>query len=348
MARILQISFISVLLVAVGILTAYARESYYIYNSRQPHHYLSVSIGTGEANNIKRASRDNRDSIQTRAGAAVNLSLHYEVQYRSWMFGVAITGEYQHLRDAAPSAKGNKIAFTDTETRKYNDPHFQEQDPITYYYDYSGYIELSHTVHGAVSLYVGKEFIYNLYAIAGAKLSVPIYKAYNVQAQISTRVHYHQAMSEIKPDLLEGSGQQEDVLREYGVFREQEYEKSFSYKDYAYKDYVRVAPYAEFGWYIPTLWQKTRLRTGLYATYGFCLQKTSKHAYPLADYSDVCKEYGAGQSTQMLQNAIFWHPLIESSKYKSVPDNFEIGAKLTILFDVTVEKKICKCYPFWK
>lgn len=266
------------------------------------------------------------------------MGLHYEVQCHSWIFGMSLEAQYQYLRDRlAP--------FTDTpddSIRIYNiqEPGWPEyQDEIVYKYEYSDYLETSH--HGSVSLsiYGGKEFINAMYLLLGAKLTIPIpaITSYRVDATLRTSARYSWAIEDLR-DLGLFSAEE---LHDYGVFNEQPYSKSIQSSSDDIR-IVRIAPFVEVGYNIHLPADKTKMRVGVYGTYGFRLGKNPKNQ--LADYTAVKREWGRDiQSPEMLQETIQWNPLDQSDRYATLPHNLEIGAKLTILFDVTTQKQICRC-----
>lgn len=339
----LYVSTICLLLVCNISICAQENESAYnTYVGRKPKHYLAVSLAGGEANNLT-------DTIKHLAGAGANLGLHYEVQYRSWIFGMNIEAQYQYLRDRMNPFVDNEEAF-----RVYEivDPLWSMpfQDTILYKYVYEDYLEQGHHGSVAFSVYGGKEFTEGVYVLLGAKFTLPIITSYNVQTIFFTSVRYSFGIEDLR-DL--GIFDDND-LHDYGVFDDQQY----SYHS-TYRDYIRIAPFVELGYNIPIRAKKTKMRIGVYGSYGFRLGESPKSV--LANYDEVDKTWGreglrieAGngetrlgqQSPAMIQRTIKWNPLNQSNRYKSLPQNLEVGVKFTVLFDVTTEKKICNCYYF--
>ncbi len=328
MATRLQRLFVSLLcLLLAGNICAQAdHSSYRTYAGRLPRHYLGISLGGGEANNIT-------DTVKHLGGAGAGIGLHYEVQYRSWIFGISLEAQYQYLRDRLQNP------FTDTEDalRVYDiiEPGWPVfQDSIAYKYEYSDYLETGHHGSVAFSVYGGKEFSNAMYLLLGVKVTMPVLTSYRANATLRTSARYSWAIE----DLRDLGLFQEDELHDYGVFDEHTYQKP----TLSYSDYIRIAPFVEWGYNIPLPADKTKMRVGVYGTYGFRLGENPKN--PLANYDKVKREWGRNiQSTQMLQETIQWTPLAHSDRYASLPHNLEIGAKLTILFDVTMQKQICHC-----
>lgn len=326
MGRKQHILSVSLACLIGSLLPLHAQGGFHPSASRQPRHYLALSFGGGEASNILTTSTD---SVRPLLGAAAHLSLHYEVQYRSWLFGIAAEGQYQYLRDEALTP------FADVEQRQYTDPLFGEHDLVNYAWCYSRYTQQHTVLHAAVSLYVGREFAQYFYALVGARFSYPLYASYDVQADLGTRIFFRNAIQDVSSDLFT-SEEVKARLYNYGVFEQRPYTYRASYTEY-----MRLSPFAEVGGYVPLPNPKTRLRIGLYAAYAVRLGSKENNA--LTDYSAVARDYGAVQSPQMLQQTLRWSPLLQSDRYTSLPHNLEVGARLTFLFDVTIQKRICKC-----
>ena len=326
-------------------------RSYNTYAGRKPRHYLGISLGGGEANNFGKADTL-IGSVKHLGGAGAGFGLHYEVQQCSWIYGISLEAQYQYLH--------NRLSpFSDYDSendsiRVYNvsDPNLWPepfQDSVVYKYAHSYYSETSHHGSVAFSIYGGKELTEDIYLLLGVKVTIPIQSWYHVQDSMSTSARYTWAIE----DLKDMGMLNDDELHDYGVFGKEEY----TYRS-KYREYARIAPFIELGYNIPLRANKTKMRVGVYGTYGFRLGKSPKR--PLVDYSspnldkewgreiynDNGQKIGGHQSTQMLQEAIKWNPVTQSKWYTSLPHNLEVGAKLTILFDVTTEKKVCNCSRF--
>ena len=316
-------------------------RSYNTYAGRKPRHYLGISLGGGEANNLGKTDTL-IGTIKHLGGAGAGFALHYEMQQCSWIVGLSLEAQYQYLR--------NRLSpFSDYDSendsiRVYNvfdadlwpEPF---QDSVVYKYAHSYYSETAHHGSVALSIYGGKELTEDIYLLLGVKVTIPLPKSrYHVQDSMSTSARYTWAIEDLKNMGMLN----DDELHGYGVFEKKEY----TYHG-TYQEYVRIAPFIELGYNIPLRANKTKMRVGVYGTYGFRLGKSPK--LPLVDYSseDLDREWGQEhQSTQMLQDAIKWNPVTQTKWYTSLPHNLEVGAKLTILFDVTTEKKICNCSRF--
>lgn len=315
-------------------LSAQEVESVYnTYSGRKPRHYMTISVGGGEANNFGKHINAPTDTITHLGGAAANVGLHYEVQRCLWIFGIGVEAQYQYLRDRLSpftEMEDSLRVYTVVE-EGWPDPFL---DSIAYSYRYADYRESGHHGSVAVSIYGGKEFMEAIYLLLGVKLTIPIQSWYDVAARISTSARYSWAID----DLTSMGVFNDDELQAYGVFKEQEYNYHSTYKE----SYLRVAPFFELGYNIPLRAAKTKMRVGVYGSYGFRIGTNPGNK--LSDYSNVNKNWGDAQTTEMLDKKIKWSPLNRSNRYKSPPQNLEVGVKFTVLFDVTTEKKICNCY----
>lgn len=325
-------------------------RSYNTYAGRKPRHYLGISLSGGEANNLGKTDTL-IGTIKHLGGAGAGFGLHYERQQCSWIVGFSVEAQYQYLRDRLNH-------FTDQPSqdsaRIYNiiDPLWPDAftDEYSYTYEHSHYIERGHYGSGAFSIYGGREITEDIYLLLGVKVTVSLQSWYHVLDSMST------SASNIvtQEDLKDMGAFNDDELHDYGVFGKEEY----TYHN-KYRDYVRIAPFVELGYNIPLRANKTKMRVGIYGTYGFRLGESDKK--DLIDYEQVKRTWGrvgydmedekgniikGVQSTQMLQETIKWNPVTQSKWYKSLPHNLEVGAKLTILFDVTTEKKVCNCSRF--
>lgn len=352
MATRLQKWYVSTLclLFACNLLAQKSEPVYNTYAGRKPRHYIAVSIGGGEANNFGKHANSPADTIKHLGGAGANFGLHYEIQRRSWIFGVGVEAQYQYLHDRLSpftEMEDSLRAYTIVEAG-WPEPYL---DSIAYSYRYADYKESGHHGSVAVSIYGGKEFMEAIYLLLGVKLTIPIQSWYDVAARISTSARYSWAID----DLTSMGVFNDDELQAYGVFKEQEYNYHSTYKE----SYLRVAPFFELGYNIPLRAAKTKMRVGVYGSYGFRIGTNPGNR--LSNYSEVDKNWGSGQpitrakadgstityagpqSANMLAQTVTWSPLNHSDRYKSIPQNLEVGAKLTVLFDVTTEKKICNC-----
>lgn len=288
---------------------AYA-EYYNTVNGRTSH-YLGVSVGGGEACNLS-----GKPMVVHRAGGAANLRLNYEVQWRNWIFGLGVEAQYQYLRDTVAQ-------FMDTEMRVDIDG-----EQVEYGYGYTSYHEHSHNMNVAVPVYFGYNFKHGIYALTGATFSIPLYSEYNTMAQMFTQGDYGW---DIEPVRSEGNND----FSVLGYYPEQSYSQRAHYSDF-----MRVAAMLEIGAWLPVEAKKTKIRMGLYGMYGFRLGTSQQ--LDLADYSAIDKNPFT-QTQSNLQQNIRWNPLNQSKTYITLPGNLEVGLRLTLLFDVTVQKSICRC-----
>lgn len=288
---------------------------YYNSLSGKAHHYLGISLGGGEANNAGKTLYNLAIPVSHIGGAAAGLSLLYEVQYHGWIIGLGIEGQYQYLRDTVAD-------FVDADARIDRDG-----EAVMYGYAYHRYHETDHVAGIAVPVYFGKNFGNWVYALFGAKFSMPLWAQYNVQTDMATQGEYAWNIDPVRSDA-------NNDFSTLGYYKKLPY----AYAN-TYQEYMRVAVTAEVGANIPIPAKKARLRAGIYGVYGFRLGQSND--YNLADYSKVDKN-PLTQSLADLQRNITWNAS-NTSHINSLPGNLEVGVKLTVLFDVTIEKPICKC-----
>ncbi len=335
--------FVSVLCVWFAVSGVPARNRYHSMLNPS-NHYLAVSLGGGEANNIR---VHKADSVANQAGGAAHLALHYEWRKKAWILGLGVEAQYQFLHDKMLSVP---LADSEQDLRHYRPTmqigettiDFGEAD-WNYVYTYQQYHERVHTASCAFALYAGYTFAESWYVLAGAKFSLPLYASYRVETTLQTDAHDDREDNPIRElyDMMDLTDEDRRTgLAAYGIYDSHTY----SYQS-TYREYLRIAPMVEAGYYLPTPWKKNRLRLGVYVTYGFRLGKTATDHF--ADYSKIDKEWGNDhQSIEKLQNTIAWNPLVRSDRYaSSLPNNLEVGARLTFLFDVTHTPKICMCEP---
>ncbi len=329
--------FVSLFCLCIAVSGVQARDRYAsILNPSN--HYLAVSVGGGEANNMR---LHKADSVTNHAGAAAHLALHYEWHKKAWILGMSVEAQYRFLHDEMSPLTDNERVRTYQLKMKVDEETIDlgKQD-FVYSYTYQQYDEQVHSAACAFSLYAGYTFAESWYVWAGAKFSFPVYSSYKVETKLMTDAHYEGEIETMRElyDMMDMSEEERiSGLAAYGIYDSHAY----SYQS-TYKEYIQIAPMVEVGYYLPTPWKKNRLRLGVYASYGIRLGKTSDH---FANYENVDREWGNDhQSIDNLQNTIEWRPLVRSDRYKSsLPHNLEVGVHLTFLFDVTHTPKYCMC-----
>lgn len=306
---------VSVLLL-VGMYVSPVRAEYYNSLTGKAHHYIGLSLGGGESNNMGRGSSD-RYVLTHIAGAGANVSLQYEVQYRSWIFGIGVAGQYHYLRDTL-------VNFIESDARI-----DRNGESVDYGYVYRGYRESDHVAGVSADVYVGKNIGERVYVLLGAKFSLPLWSRYTMDTRMLTQGDYAWDIEPVRS--VDGND-----FSVFGYYPEDSYSHTEEYEEH-----MRIAATGEVGANIPVRHAKSRLRAGLYATYGFRLGQSLN--YPLVDYSGIDKN-AATQSLADMQKNIRWHALNTSSvTYNALPQHLEVGVRLTWLFDVTIEKKTCNC-----
>lgn len=273
-------------------------------------HYLGLSIGGGEANRI----RINTDALRNKAGGAASFAFHYEMQYRSWMWGLGVEGTFQHLHDQV-------LPFSDSFTRLDMDG-----DEVNYAYVYTAYGEKSQTANLRIPIYFGMNFS-KVYTMIGVRLEIPIWSQYAVVADMYTQGTYPWSITPVVSDGI-------NDFSSLGFYPTNTYTYVNTYEEKLY-----IAPFIEVGYeFFRT--DKVNMRVGAYAAYALPIVTGEK--VPLADYSAI----DINPRTQNLENLkqqIRWNPLVQSDKYPDTPYKLEVGVKLTMLFNVTADNHKCMC-----
>lgn len=313
MKRTLLRSYYKALLLLLGLSFASwvnAQSEYYSVSSNKLTHYLGLSIGGGEANRI----RINTDALRNKAGGAASFAFHYEMQYRSWMWGLGVEGTFQHLHDQV-------LPFSDSFTRLDMDG-----DEVNYAYIYTAYGEKSQTANLRIPIYFGMNFS-KVYTMIGVRLEIPIWSQYAVVADMYTQGTYPWSITPVVSDGI-------NDFSSLGFYPTNTYTYVNTYEEKLY-----IAPFIEVGYeFFRT--DKVNMRVGAYAAYALPIVTGEK--VPLADYSAI----DINPRTQNLENLkqqIRWNPLVQSDKYPDTPYKLEVGVKLTMLFNVTADNHKCMC-----
>lgn len=313
MKRTLLRSYYKVLLLLLGLSFASwvnAQSEYYAVSSNKLTHYLGLSIGGGEANRI----RINTDALRNKAGGAASFAFHYEMQYRSWMWGLSVEGAFQHLHDQV-------LPFSDSFTRLDMDG-----DEVNYTYVYTAYGEKSQMADLRIPIYFGMNFS-KVYTMIGVRLEIPIWSQYAVVADMYTQGTYPWSITPVVSDGV-------NDFSSLGFYPT----NTYTYVN-TYEEKLHIAPFIEVGYeFFRT--DKVNMRVGAYAAYALPIVTGEK--VPLADYSAI----DINPRTQNLENLkqqIRWNPLVQSDKYPDTPYKLEVGVKLTMLFNVTADNHKCMC-----
>lgn len=273
-------------------------------------HYLGFSIGGGEVSRI--AIHNN--ALKNKAGGGASFALHYEMQYRTWFFGLGLEGAYQHLHDQV-------FGFSDSLPRVDIDG-----DMLLYEYVHTAYQEKNHIASLRIPLYFGKNFG-GVYTLLGVSFEIPIKAQYNVATTMFTRGTY--PWSQV-PIVSEGTND----FSSLGIYAQQDY----TYID-EYEADVHIIPFIEVGYEFYRT-DRVNMRVGAYAAYALPIVTGEK--VPLADYSAIDINPRT-QNLESLKQQIRWNPLVQSDKYPDTPYKLEVGVKLTMLFNVTVDNSTCMC-----
>ena len=272
-------------------------------------HYLGLSIGGGECNNLGTT----RIPVSHKVGGTAALAFHYEMQYRTWFWGVGLEGRWQMLNNAT--------AFTDSTWRVDIDG-----DSLNYQYVYNSFKERDMIANIGIPIYVGKQFS-KVYALVGLRIDIPIWAKYTFNTNMHTQGIYSWSISPIVSDGI-------NDFSSLGFYPAKDYTCTDTYQDQLY-----LTPFVELGYdFLHT--ENVNMRVGAYASYAIPLSVSDK--LPLADYSAIDSNPNT-QNQQNMEQHIRWNSLMESDIYSQRAYKLEVGLKLTMLFNVTVKNNKCMC-----
>lgn len=304
-------SYCKLLLLVAALLcgqTTKAEEEYFSTAQNTLSHYLGISIGGAECNNL-----DNTDvSIKHHMGWDAALALRYEMQYRTWFWGLGIEAAFQNL--------SNTTSFADSTQRVDIDG-----DIFNYQYIYTSFMEKDWLANISVPLYVGKYFS-KVYATLGLAVEIPLWAQYTTQTDMYTQGVYPWS---ITPIVSEGGND----FSSLGFYPTQQYTYTANYDEL-----ICLVPFVEIGYdFLHT--EKINLRLGAYASYAIPVAAPKMVA--ISDYSAVdCNPKTQNQAN--LQKNIRWNPIRLSDKYLATQYKLEAGIKFTVLFNLP-EHVDCMC-----
>lgn len=289
---------------------ANAQSEYYSVSSNQLTHYLGLSVGGGEANRI----RIKNDALKNKAGGAASFALHYEMQYRSWMWGLGLEASFLYLHDQV-------LPFLDSFMRMDIDG-----DEVNYEYVYTAYQEKSQMANLRIPIYAGKRFG-SVYTILGVRFDIPIWAQYEVTTDMYTRGTYPWS---ITPIVSEGIND----FSSLGFYPP----KNYTYLN-IYEENLYITPFLEVGYEFFRS-DRANMRVGAYGAYAMPISVAKRMT--VANYSNIDINPKTQTQANMEKN-IIWNPLAHNDKYPSAPHRLEVGVKLTILFNVTADNHKCMC-----
>jgi hypothetical protein len=284
------------------------KAEYYSTAQNTLTHHLGFSIGGAECNNLD----DTNAPVVHQFGGATALAVRYEMQYRTWFWGMGLEAAYQKLN--------NITSFADSTQRVDIDG-----DSLSYQYIYTSFKETDLLANISVPIYVGKYFD-RVYALLGLSVEIPIWAQYTTKADMYTQGVYPWSIS---PLVSEGVND----FSALGFYPAQRYTYTAQYKER-----LRLVPFVELGYdFLNT--EKINLRLGAYAS--CAIPVVAPKMVAISDYSAVdCNP--KTQNQQNLEQNIRWNPIGRSDKYLATEYKLEVGAKITMLFYVP-GKKICLC-----
>lgn len=280
------------------------------YTQNVTRSFINLSLAGGEANTLCY-----QELITDKAGATAQLHLEYELQKDNFIFSVGV---------------GVGYCFTQQMMDSYTDSFWRTTlagEEIMYNYQYRHYKERQHVADVEIPLRVGYAFGEWVYALLGAKVSVPLWSQYGVDTRLLTEGVYDWAMEPYQN------------IPELGWYPEQDYTQENT--DFNYYTW-QIGPSIEIGTQLPLSAKKTQLRIGVFCDYLFPMGKLTRNN--LVDYSEV--DTNAQTQTQKnLEENIQFNAITTSRLLTTWQHNLQVGIRFTAQFEVTQKK--CPCRLAW-
>ena len=194
------------------------RAEYYSAAQNRLGHYLGISIGGGECNNVGKTDLP----VKHRLGWTAELAVRYEMQYRNWAWGIGVEGACQTLN--------NSTEFTDNLNRIDMDG-----DAFNYQYVYTAFAEKDLLANIAIPIYVGKQFNH-VYTLLGLAVEIPIWARYTTNTNMYTQGIYEWSISPVVSDAT-------NDFSPLGFYPASDY----TYTD-NYQERLRLTPFLEVGY----------------------------------------------------------------------------------------------------
>lgn len=328
-------------------------------------HYVSLSIGGGEANNFTGRSNSGgyyftppsegvtilhqpQPVITDLIGGGGQIGLGYEVHYKRMFFSVGLSADFAYTRH-----------FVDSLTHvEYINRDIDGFTNGVYEYKFADFAEKEYIVYGSIPIQVGVWLHPYIYAAAGLKIGMSFYSAYTANANMYTRSYFPQT-GYMYSTMFDGSGLTPQALENLqtalaarGIYNWDNYSYSESSTDAIHSivmPKIKVSTTIELGGRIPLHSKKVMLRGGVYAEFGMPLGTSDFIGHEIPDLSAVTIPDAASRvplSQENLKNNLRFNSLLESniigydiSRFYT----FTAGIKLVLMFDVTKDFSPCRC-----
>jgi len=276
-------------------------------------HYINLNLSGAEANNLGFTQ-----AVKNQAGGAADLGIGYEVHIHQIYLGLGVTAHFQYLRD-----------YMANYMEEYNRVDF-EGEAVRYGYVFENYQQNTMAMKMAIPIYIGAQFGEYVYCQVGASINMPVWNNYSVKTDMLTQGIYDWS---IEPARTVGMND----FSPYGYYANKEYNYNGRYTDL-----MSVHANAEIGSYIPLKENitKLRLRIGAYCSYGWRMGEKGKHNLLNLEKVDLDP---ATQNEKNLTQTIQFNHLNTTIIYGSLPQNLEVGVRLTLLFNVNATPHHCLC-----
>ena len=275
-------------------------------------HWLGLSITGVEANVFPGGD------VRMKLGGGGQAHLLYELRKGNFYFNAGIGADYiitncslDHYADA------------------FNRVDFMGEDVI-YRYVYTDYKDQQSQFRMVIPVQFGYYIGEWAYVGVGAAFRTsPFLNTFSAHTRMLAEGEYERFVQPIRN------------TEKYGYWSEAEYQSTGRLRSATHE----MAIEAEVGIRLPMPTKRFQMRAGVYVGYDMPIQTYKGKEIPLVDYSKV----DSNPTTQTLANTqanLQLNSLLDSSVATHDTHRLRAGIRLTMLFDVTVQKKICKCLQY--
>lgn len=272
-------------------------------------HWLGLSITGVEANVLPGGD------VRMKAGGGGQAHLFYELHKGNFYFNAGIGADYiitncalDYYADAF-----NRVDYTG--------------EPVLYRYVYSDYQDQHRQLRMVIPVQLGYYIGDWMYVGVGAAFrSSPFLNSYTAHTRMLAEGEYERFVQPIRD------------TEKYGYWPEAEYQSTGRLQSATNE----VAVEAEIGVRLPLPTKRFQMRAGVYVGYDMPIAPYKGRATSLVDYSQVDIN-PATQTWANTQANLRLNSILDSSVSTRDAQRLRAGIRLTMLFDVTVHKKICMC-----
>jgi len=285
------------------------------HGARGVTHWLGVSVAGFEANPVFGKGTD----VQIKAGGGGQATLLYEIHKNAFFFNIGVGADYTVTNSALQTYSE---AF---------DRLDRMNDPVLYRYCYSDIAERQNQLRVIVPVQFGYEFGDWVYVGVGAAFrSAPLMNSFATSARMFTEGEYNRYIEPIRNTDY------------YGYWAEQEYKGKGTVQSATHE----MAVEAEVGVRVP-LKSGILMRAGVFIGYDIPLipYGSKREAVGLGDYAAVDTNPFT-QSQANLSSQMRFLSMNDASMVSADPQRLRAGVKLTFLFNVAYQPRVCMCLKY--